>query len=211
MKNTFTTNLHLSKRTIYFIIICIFTSLFFNSCKKNDIVEEEIKPVAPKCLITKIAFPNSQYFADFEYNGLNQLISINNQLDISEFDTFEYDLKGNCVKISLYSGTSANIQKLKWEFNMKYDSKNLLTEIERIEGSNKTISIVKTNDKKQIIEIDNVEQIIHSPSIAKFEYDLKGSLIKRTLVEKIIQQKFNIFMNTTMMKKIIHSIIFPLL
>jgi hypothetical protein len=178
MKNIFTTNLHLSKRTIHFTIICIFISLFFNSCKKSDIIEEEIKPVAPKCLITKIAFPNSQYFADFQYNSSGQLISMNNQLESSEFYLFEYDVKGNCIGMKTYTGTPSNPKRIMDEFKMKYDDKNILTEFIT---NNSTTYYVKMNDKKQVIEVSGKDPFVEK---TQFEYNLKGGLIKRTIFDR---------------------------
>ena len=162
MKNIFIINLHLSKRTNYFIAVCIFTSIFLNSCKKSDIVEEEIKPIAPKCLITKIAFPNSQYFADFEYNTSGQLMSMNNQLESSEFYLFEYDVKGNCVSMKTYKGTPSNPQRIMDEFKMKYDDKNVLTEFIT---NNSTTYYVKINDKKQVVEVSGKD-----PNVQKTQF-----------------------------------------
>jgi hypothetical protein len=178
MKNIFTTNLHLFKRTIYFITVCIFTSLFLNSCKKSDIVEEEIKPVAPKCLITKIAFPNSQYFVDFEYNGSGQLIFMDNQLESSEYYLFDYDVKGNCTSMKTYEGTRLNQKRIMDEFKMKYDDKNVLIEFIT---NNSTTYYVKMNDKKQVIEVSGNERFVQK---TQFEYNSKGGLFKRIIFDR---------------------------
>ena len=165
-------------QTLKIIITILFVLSSLISCKKNDIVEEEIKPIAPKCLITKIAFPNSQYFADFEYNTSGQLMSMNNQLESSEFYLFEYDVKGNCVSMKTYKGTPSNPQRIMDEFKMKYDDKNILTEFIT---NNSTTYYVKINDKKQVIEVSGKDPYVQR---TQFEYNLKGGLSKRTIYDR---------------------------
>ena len=205
MKNIFTINLRLSKRTNYFIAVCIFTSILLNSCKKSDIVEEEIKPIIPKCLLTKIAFPNSPYFADFEYNSLGQIISVNNQLESSEFYQFEYDVKGNCIRMKTYQGSRSNQQKLMDDFTIKYDDKNFLTEYIINNGP---VHSVKLNDKKQVIELSGKEGTFVEK--VQFEYNTKGYLIKKTVFEREKQTEIASVYEYVYDDKKIHSIIFHL-
>jgi YD repeat-containing protein len=157
-------------RTTNFFYILILVILV--SCNKGN----DITPTQPKCRLSRVKLLPDGRNIDFTYNSQGQLISYKNAYAYI-FSTFEYDSKGNMVKLLEYNDEYANSKSLITEYGCKYDDKsNLLeisTESKGLFSGIVLYSPVTVNSQKQVTSIKNGDG-----SKLIFEYDSKGNMIK---------------------------------
>ena len=158
------------KTTIFFYLFII---TFLLSCGKG----KDVIPTQPKCRLSKIKlFPDGRTI-EFAYNSQGRLITYKNNYAYI-FSTFDYDSKGNMVKVLEYNDEYANPQRITTEYGCKYDDKGNLLEIS-VEKKVPISAIgginyipVTVNAQKQVTNLKFGDYFLI------FEYDSKGNMIK---------------------------------
>ena len=159
-----------TKTTIFFYFFII---AFLLSCGKGT----DIIPTQPKCRLSKIKLLPDGSITEFTYNSQGQLISYKNT-NTYVFSTFDYDSKGNVVKVLAYNDTFANPSKLYFEYGGKYDSNGNLLEISAepkgfLSGTGITYALVIFNNQSQVTKLNYIN------GSENFEYDSKGNMTKK--------------------------------
>lgn len=150
-----------------------FICLFIISCSKKteDIIPEK------KCVVSKINLPTWGRVIEMGYDNQKRITTYKNTFTFN-FTTFEYDSKGNMIKLLQYADDFANTQATSIiEVNCKYNDKSILQEISIeekksfIPGSINRIPVTM-NDKKQVTNLKFSNYSVF------FEYDSDGNMVK---------------------------------